>query len=177
MHLQILFLESPVLIMICNLYSNSGFFFYVLSSCGYSVLWCCNFINLKLLRWPWFLKICLFWTMVHPCCYAWASGRGERGLLSELPVRASSYSGFSRRGARGLGHVGSVVAGNQLSQLPEGSLLNLPKLFPLYSHWPKMCLHPGQWYIQFSPWSLWNGTQDNNWFYFRNTHVTVTLFS
>ena len=53
---------------------------------------------------------------MHPRCYAWASGRGERGLLSELPVRASSYSGFSRRGARGLGHVGSVVAAHRFQR-------------------------------------------------------------
>lgn len=71
----------------------------------------------------------------------------------------------------------SVEQGNQLSQLPEGYFLNLPKLFVLYSHLPKMYLHPGQLYIQFSPWSLWNGTQDNNWVYFRNTQVTVILIN
>ena len=146
MHLQILFLESPVLIMICNLYSNSRFFFYVLPSCGYSVLWCCNFINLKLLRWPWFLKIYLFWTVVHPHCYAWASGRGARGLLSELPVRASYYSGFSRhRGAWGLGHMGSVVAAHRFQR--AGSVvaahgLRCPRACGIFLPWPKIELIP-----------------------------------
>lgn len=136
------FLESPALIMICNLCSNSRFFFYVLSSCGYSVLWCCNFINLKLLRWPWFFKTYLFLTVQHPCCYARASSsRGEWGLLSSCRVRASYYSGFSCRGARGLGHVGSVVAAHRFQR--AGSVvvahgLKCPKACGIFLPWPKI---------------------------------------
>ena len=150
MHLQILFLESPVLIMICNLYSNSGFFFYVLSSCGYSVLWCCNFINLKLLRWPWFLKICLFWTMVHPRCYAWGFWAWRAGATLWVACKGfflqwllSSWG--TRSGARGLGHVGSVVAAHRFQR--AGSVgaahgLRCPRACGIFLPWPKIELIP-----------------------------------
>ena len=142
MHLQILLLESPVLIMICNLCSNSRFFFYVLSICGYSVLWHCNFINLKLLRWPWFKKI-YFWL----CCILVAM-RGLPVVVSgatilSCHVRASYYCDFSCHGAQGLGHVGSVVAAHRCQR--AGSVvvahgLRCPKAHGIFLPWPKIDL-------------------------------------
>lgn len=57
-------------------------------------------------------KTYLFLTVQHPCllCTRASSSRGEWGLLSRVAVWGFYYSGFSCRGARGLGHVGSTVA-------------------------------------------------------------------
>ena len=69
-----------------------------------------------------FLFVCLWLRWIFVAASELSLAVNEQSLLSSCSARASRFGGFSRCGARALGHAASVVVVHRLSCLTAGGI-------------------------------------------------------